>query len=185
MPKKAEYQIVWSDRWKVYEIVHGSFHYPMSLLDYWLEQVTTFHVCSATGQTFTLRKETKARGSGYWYGYKRINGRLEKKYIGEKNNVTIEALEAVARHFAEIASPLSHQAQTPPPPPPPPRTPTLKFEKTLQSALQIYGFPTIPQKKDLINRYRELSKKHHPDTGGMHEEMVAVNLAYEYLKHFL
>jgi hypothetical protein len=112
-----------------------------------------------------------------------VNGKVEKKYIGEKYKVTIDVLEAVARYFAELASStLPPQEQAPPPPP---RTPTLKFEKSLQSALQIYGFSNIPAKKDLINRYRELSKKHHPDTGGMHEDMVAVNLAFDYLKAFL
>jgi hypothetical protein len=186
MPKKADYQIVWSNTHKSYEILHGSFSFPLSSLDLWLDDATTFHFCSSTCQTFTLRKEVKQRGGGYWYGYKRVHGRVEKKYIGEKNKVTIQVLEAVARHFAELASP------TPPPPPkqetpppPPPRTPTLKFEKSLPSALKIYGFSNIPAKKDLILRYRELSKKHHPDAGGMHEDMVAVNLAYDYLKKFL
>jgi len=108
-----------------------------------------------------------------------VHGRVEKKYIGEKSKVTIEALEAVARHFAELTSP------SPPPPPPPPRPSTLKFEKTLQSALYIYGFSTIPARKELILKYRELSKRHHPDMGGVHEDMVAVNLAYDYLKKFV
>ena len=192
MPKKAEYQIVWSNTsaFRGYELLHGPFSYPLvsqSSLDLWLDHSTTFHFCSPTGQTFTLRREVKQRGGGYWYGYKRVNGRVEKKYIGEKNKVTFQVLEAVAHHFTELASP------TPPPPPPqepvqpppPPRTPTLKFEKTLPSALKIYGFSNVPAKKDLILKYRELSKKHHPDTGGMHEDMVAVNLAYDYLKKFL
>jgi hypothetical protein len=183
MPKKAEYQIVWSKTLKEYEVFHNAFSYPLLTLDYWLDDATTFHFCSPTGQTFTLRKEVKQRGGGYWYGYKRVNGKVEKKYIGEKYKVTIDVLEAVARYFAELASStLPPQEQAPPPPP---RTPTLKFEKSLQSALQIYGFSNIPAKKDLINRYRELSKKHHPDTGGMHEDMVAVNLAFDYLKAFL
>jgi hypothetical protein len=180
MPKKAEYQIVWSRIQKGYEVVHGSFRFLLlhSSLDVWLDLSDTFHVCSSTGQTFTLRKEAKQRGGGYWYGYKRVRGRVEKKYIGEKSKVTIEALEAVARHFAELTSP-------PLPPPPPPRPSTLKFEKTLQSALYIYGFSTIPARKELLLKYRELSKRHHPDMGGVHEDMVAVNLAYDYLKKFV
>ena len=184
MPKKAEYQIVWSNTatYTGYELIHGSFSFPLSSLDLWLDDATTFHFCSPTGQTFTLRREVKQRGGGYWYGYKRVHGRVEKKYIGEKNKVTIEALEAVARHFAELASPTPPRQE---PPPPPPRQSTLKFEKSLQSALQIYGFSKVPPKKDLINKYRELSKKHHPDTGGIHEDMVAVNLAYDCLKKFL
>jgi hypothetical protein len=192
MPKKAEYQIVWTSTiaFRGYELLHGPFSYPLvpqSSLELWLDHSTTFHFCSPTGQTFTLRREVKQRGTGYWYGYKRVNGRVEKKYIGEKNKVTLDVLEAVARHFAELASPPPPpQEQTPPPPPPPPpRTPTLKFERSLQSALQIYGFLNIPARQDLINKYRELSKKHHPDVGGMHEDQVAINLAFDYLKKFL
>jgi hypothetical protein len=188
MPKKAEYQIVWSNTLQGYELLHSPFSYPLtaySSLDVWLDHSTTFHFCSPTGQTFTLRREVKQRGGGYWYGYKRVNGRVEKKYIGEKNKVTLQVLEAVARHFSELASPTPPPQEQTPPPPPPPRTPTLKFEKSLQSALKIYGFSNIPAKKDLILKYRELSKKHHPDVGGMHEDMVAINLAFDYLKKFL
>ncbi|MBA2396514.1 MAG: hypothetical protein H0V70_27635 [Ktedonobacteraceae bacterium] len=92
MPKKAEYQIVWSDTLQSYELLHSPFSYPLtsySSLELWLDHSTTFHVCSSTGQTFTLRKEVKQRGNGYWYGYKRVNGRVEKKYIGEQNKVTL------------------------------------------------------------------------------------------------
>jgi len=67
----------------------------------------------------------------------------------------------------------------------PPRKPTFTFTRTLESALQIYGFSTLPNRKQLITRYRELSKQHHPDVGGLHEDMVAINLAYDYLKRFV
>lgn len=128
----------------------------------------------------TLRKERKQRGAGYWYAYKRINGKVCKKYLGTKEHIDLTLLETVARHFVEPQPEPKPQATQPPP-----RTPTLTFTKTLDSALAIYGFASIPTKQELTVKYRELSKKHHPDAGGIHQDMVAVNLAYDYLKRCL
>jgi len=175
MPRQAVYKVEWSDTLQGYEFIHAPFRYPLernATLDYWLDVIDAFHFCSPTGHTLTLRKETKQRGGGYWYAYKRVNGKVQKKYLGDKSKLDLETLEAVARQFVEPA----------PPPPPPPQQPTLKFTKSLESALHIYGFSTIPTRKALIVRYRELSKQHHPDIGGIHQDMVAVNLAYDYLK---
>jgi hypothetical protein len=190
MPKKAEYAIRYSHITKGYELLHSPSCYPLestSALWVWFGLASTFSFCSPTGETFTLRKEQKQRGSGYWYAYKRVNGRIEKKYIGEQSKVTLEALEALASYFADLASPTPKPPPAAPPPPqPPPRKPVLpKFEKSLGSALFIYGFSKTPTKRELISRYRELSKQYHPDTGGLHEDMVTVNLAYDYLKKFL
>src|SRR5689334_21435469 len=87
MPKKAEYEIRYSHRVKGYELVHGPFSYPLdtaTTLWMWFGYASSFHVCSSSGETFTLRKEQKKRGDGYWYAYKRVHGRVEKKYIGEQ-----------------------------------------------------------------------------------------------------
>lgn len=184
MPKEADYQIVWSTTRQEYEIIHTPFSFPLkdtATLQDWLARVNTFHFCSPTGHTLTVRKESKQRGGSYWYAYKRVNGRIQKKYLGAKSKITLTVLEEVARSVGEpLASP------PPPTPKPPPRQPTLpKFTRTLESALHIYGFGAIPTKHALLDRYRELSKKHHPDIGGLHEDMVAVNLAYDYLKKFV
>ena len=179
MPRKNEYRVEWS-KLNGYEFIHDPFRYSLAgrqSLDYWLDVIETFHFCSSTGYTLTLRKEKKQRGTGYWYAYKRIGNKVHKKYLGTKEHVTIDVLETVARQFVE---PASQQG-----PAPPPRQPTLKFTRSLDSALSIYGFRSIPSQRELIVRYRELSKQHHPDTGGLHEDMVAVNLAYEYLKSFV
>jgi hypothetical protein len=186
VPKIAEYQIHWSDTRKGYEIVHTPFSFPLKDQDtlyYWLNMVDSFRFCARSGETMTLRKETKARGGGYWYAYKRVGSTVKKKYLGERTKITLALLETTARHFTDPAP--QEPSQQPPRQGPPPRKPTLKFEKTLQSALHIYGFSTIPARKELILKYRELSKRHHPDTGGVHEDMVAVNLAYDYLKKFV
>jgi hypothetical protein len=178
MPKEAEYKIMWSDTQAGYEVMHPPFSFPCkdtATLHHWLGMVSTFHFCAPTGHTLTLRKEQKQRGKGYWYAYKRVEGKILKRYLGEKSKLTLELLETVARQFVE---PL-------PPPPPPPRKPTLHFARTLASALSIYGFTAIPDRKALVHRHRELSKQYHPDAGGLHADMVAVNLAYDYLKKFV
>ena len=78
----------------------------------------------------------------------------------------------------EAPKPVKQQPQTPP------CKPTYKFTNSLPSALSIFGFPTIPTKTALLNKYRAMSKQHHPDKGGLHQNMVAINLAYDYLKQY-
>jgi LuxR family maltose regulon positive regulatory protein len=179
MPKSAEYRVEWSSTLDGYEIIHTPFSFSLTSASWsaWLDMIETFHFCSPTCDTLTLRKEKKQRGSAYWYAYKRVDGKVQKKYLGDKSKLDLDMLETLAYQFAR-SEPVRPQL----PPPPPPPQPTLKFTKSLESALHIYGFSAIPDRKTLIIRYRELSKKYHPDTGGLHLDMVAVNLAYDYLK---
>jgi hypothetical protein len=188
MPKKAEYQIVWSQTKNAYMFLHGAFAFDLTTtgsLHYWLENIVTVHFCSATGHTLTLRRERKQRGDDYWYAYKHVNGKVQRKYLGALASIDLALLENIARAFVEPAPSSPPHGEQETPPPPPPRTPTLTFKGTLGSALQLYGFPAVPDRKALMSRYRELSKRYHPDTGGLHEDQVAVNLAYDYLKKFL
>jgi hypothetical protein len=182
MPKEADYTIAWSNERQGYEILHTPFRFPLTSTDtlvHWLSIVSSVHFCSRTGLTLTLRKERKQRGAGYWYAYKHVNGKLCKKYLGETSKLDLQILETVAQHFVELVQATQTQPRVPP------HKPTLAFTRTLESALKIYGFPSIPSRRQLLARYRELSKQHHPDAGGSHENMVAVNLAYEYLKRFV
>jgi len=184
MPKEAEYTLAWSSSSQGYEVLHGPSSFSVDAttsLHFWLDRADTFHFSSEDGYTCTLRKEVKQRGGGYWYAYKRVNGKVKKKYLGDKRKVTLTLLEETAQSFVKPVPP-----PKPPPAPKPPRKATLPpFTKSLNSALHIYGFSSIPTKRDLITRYRDLSKQHHPDTGGLHEDMVAVNLAFDYLKKFV
>ncbi len=51
----------------------------------------------AGNQSFTARKETSKKGEGdYWYGYRRVEGKLHKRYIGKLEDVTQERLKDVA-----------------------------------------------------------------------------------------
>lgn len=65
-----------SSRWFAWLEAHGSFRY----------EPTTQHA------PFTSRKEK----NDYWYGYRKVSGRLHKRYIGKNAEVTQEKLEAVA-----------------------------------------------------------------------------------------
>jgi hypothetical protein len=181
MPKKAEYQVLWSERKRAYVLQHTPSSFPLTedALQTWLNFIDAFHFQSASGERLTVRKETKQRGSSYWCAYCRVSGKLHKKYIGKTSKVTLALLEATARAFVTPPKP-----EPPPQQQPPPRTPVFHFTKTLASALTIFSFPVVPTKAALITRYRELVKQHHPDKGGLHQDMVAVNLAYELLKRY-
>lgn len=55
-------------------------------------------LCGCAGeQSFTARKETSKRGQGdYWYGYRKIQGKLHKRYIGKSEDITRLRLQEVA-----------------------------------------------------------------------------------------
>jgi hypothetical protein len=184
VPKGTEYAIAWSDTLQGYEVIHTPFRFPLhdtTTLHHWLGMIDTFHFCSPTGHSLTVRKEKKQRGTAYWYAYKRVNGKVQKRYLGDTSKLDLATLEHLARHFVEPV-PKAAPKQSPPQPP---RQPALVFTRTLESALHIYGFRTVPNLQELTRKYRELSKKHHPDAGGFHLDMVAVNAAYDYLKKFV
>ena len=61
----------------------------------WLEEVSAFAFHGQRG-SFTARKETKQRGSGYWYAYRKRGRALAKKYLGKTADLTFARLEEVA-----------------------------------------------------------------------------------------
>ena len=184
MPKGTEYTIAWSQAHQAYELDHTPFLFPLNdeSLQSWLKLIDAFHLETQAGHSLTARKETKQRGSRYWIAYKRVDGKLHKKYLGDGDKIALTQLEAVARSFFEAPEPEPVEQEQPHTPP---RKPTFTFTKSLPSALAIFGFPDIPTKAALNTKYRALSNQHHPDTGGLHQDMVAINLAYDYLKRFV
>lgn len=51
----------------------------------------------AGNQSFTARKESSKGGEGdYWYGYRRVEGKLHKRYISKPEDVTLGRLKEVA-----------------------------------------------------------------------------------------
>jgi hypothetical protein len=182
MPKRTEYRIAWSEARQAYELDHTPFLFSLSdaTLQTWLSRMEAFHFHAASGESFTARKERKQRGSAYWYAYRRVGGKLQKKYLGDGTNITLTLLVSIARAFVATPEPVPEPERVQPPP----RKPTLRFTRTLASALAIFGLTAVPTKASLTSAYRELVKRHHPDVGGLHEDMVAVNLAYDYLKRY-
>jgi len=70
----------------------------------WLDAPTTTHfayplfdprVGYITG-VMTVRKEVRARGGVYWTGYRRVEGRLRKAYLGRTATLTHARLAAAA-----------------------------------------------------------------------------------------
>ncbi|HPL29194.1 MAG TPA: hypothetical protein PLG21_14180, partial [Anaerolineae bacterium] len=64
----------------------------------WLTGQSTFIYEGGTGR-FTARLEHR-RGIGYWYGYRRRNGKLAKTYLGKSGELTPERLEQAGAFLA-------------------------------------------------------------------------------------
>ncbi|WP_377476394.1 MAG: hypothetical protein P2A85_26635 [Microcoleus anatoxicus] len=59
----------------------------------WLETIGSFRYEPAgDGKPYTVRKEASA----YWYGCRKIEGKVRKKYIGKSSEVNIARLEEIA-----------------------------------------------------------------------------------------
>jgi len=62
----------------------------------WLESVTSFRFePSGTNKPYTARKESGKSGD-YWYGYRKVAGKLHKKYIGKGVELSTAKLEEIA-----------------------------------------------------------------------------------------
>lgn len=72
----------------------------------WLTENKSFRYESNNHAPFTVRKEK----SDYWYGYRKVVGKLHKRYIGRSLEVTQEKLELVAE---ELANPIEGRKVTP------------------------------------------------------------------------
>jgi chromosome segregation ATPase len=59
----------------------------------WLESIGSFRFESSSGsKPYTVRKESGI----YWYGCRKIAGKVRKKYIGKSSEVTVARLEEIA-----------------------------------------------------------------------------------------
>jgi len=59
----------------------------------WVEAIGSFRFEPAgDGKPYTVRKEA----SGYWYGCRKVAGKVRKKYIGKSSEVTMDKLEEIA-----------------------------------------------------------------------------------------
>lgn len=69
----------------------------------------------AGDRSFTARKEPSKKGEAdYWYGYRKIEGKLHKRYIGKSLDVTLDRLKAVAVALSTPATPRKQSAEVKP-----------------------------------------------------------------------
>jgi vacuolar-type H+-ATPase subunit I/STV1 len=62
----------------------------------WLKSVTSFRFePTGANKPYTVRKES-GKGGDYWYGYRKVAGKLHKKYIGKSSDVSTTKLEEIA-----------------------------------------------------------------------------------------
>jgi chromosome segregation ATPase len=62
----------------------------------WLESIGSFRFePSGANKPYTVRQEPK-KGGDYWYGYRKVAGKLHKKYIGKSSELSTAKLEEIA-----------------------------------------------------------------------------------------
>src|SRR5215469_11484302 len=119
MAKPAPYTLRWSPARQLYELVDSE---TTTVLDLpagslaWLQEVPSFAFAGQRG-AYTARKETKARGQGYWYAYRKRAGKLSKAYLGKAPELTLARLEEVAHLLSAepTAQAFSSEPSFPPP----------------------------------------------------------------------
>lgn len=88
------------------------------------------------------------------YNYQRQHGYYERQYDRQRN---------------EYQYKYKQQQQT-----------TYGGDPQLMDSLKTLGLDRTATKQDIKSAYRKLSRKHHPDVGGKHEDFVRINKAYKY-----
>lgn len=76
----------------------------------WLSQPENrsfrFIAGDAGSQSFTARKEAPKKGTGeYWHAYRKVSGKLHKRYIGKSGDINLERLKEVAIALDTPATP--------------------------------------------------------------------------------
>lgn len=69
---------------------------------YWLDQPETKSFRFNDEEGYTARKET---ANGYWYAYRKVEGKLHKRYIGVSEALTVERLAEVGELFSVPSQP--------------------------------------------------------------------------------
>src|SRR6266700_3097138 len=110
MPKPATHTLLWSAQSKTYALLCPDAP-PQSLVpgneEPWLAWLTTHSSFSFQGQYghLSVLKESRQRGSGYWYAYHTTQSRTRKRYLGRTAMVTLARLEKVAQELSSSPSP--------------------------------------------------------------------------------
>src|SRR5579883_3339740 len=108
MPKRATYHLRWQPQTQQYAVFAGEAPViPMVIAGdpawlRWLSEVSSFAFVARSGATCTVRKEAVQRGGDYWFAYRRVQGRMAKRYLGRSAGLTPARLEEVAMALAAL-----------------------------------------------------------------------------------
>src|SRR5260221_5864467 len=97
MPRYTPSQLRWSEQAQSYVLSIGDQTSTQALTSDWLKQIASFSFHSRWGMHYTVRKQRVQRGSNYWYAYRRLHGRIVKRYLGRTADLTLARLEEIAR----------------------------------------------------------------------------------------
>lgn len=123
----------------------------------WLAQNTRFIYRDSSG-SYTARCESR-RGKPYWYAYKRIDGRLQKMYLGKAEEMSLERLRSIGLLLVnpELAEPEAHRK----PPEPLRYEPETRIDTTLLPMIKLH-VPALPVR--LLSRPRLVAQIRPPLT---------------------
>lgn len=109
MPKRATNRLSWHPRNQSYVLeAHGApLGISVSTMAWfeWLDDTTSFAFHSRSGDIATVCKEAVQRGGAYWYAYRRVRGRMSKRYLGRGGDLTVDRLETIAASLSEAVLP--------------------------------------------------------------------------------
>lgn len=108
MAKNVPFRVIWNFQELCYQINTQT---PQGLTsttvddentgwEHWLSQVSSFAFHGRNGEHFTARKERRQRGGEYWTAYRKVNGKLRRKYLGTSADLALHLLENVANDLA-------------------------------------------------------------------------------------
>ena len=97
MPRYSPSQLRWSEQTQTYVLSSDGQTSQQAFTCDWLEQIASFSFHSRSGMYYTVRKQRVQRGDVYWYAYRRLQGRIVKRYLGKTTDLTFARLEEIAR----------------------------------------------------------------------------------------
>lgn len=103
MPRYSPSQLRWFEQAQTYILSSDGQASQQAFTCDWLEQIASFSFHSRSGMYYTVRKQRVQRGGVYWYAYRRLHGRIVKRYLGRTTDLTFARLEQIA-HLLESAS---------------------------------------------------------------------------------
>src|SRR5581483_531597 len=112
MPRYTSSQLRWSEQVQNYVLSTDDQASTQAFTSDWLEQVASFSFYSRWGMHYTVRKQRVQRGGSYWYAYRRMDGRIVKRYLGRTIDLTFARLEEIARLLESTSG--SHQCSLEP-----------------------------------------------------------------------